>query len=426
MSPVPARPGALGQVDRRRLTALMGAGLLDSLCLSMAWTVVVLWVAEEHGLAAVGVCSAAMLVGVALSAPVAGRVAARLDGRRLLGTVTVVELGLRLTLAVLVLAQAPLPLLVVCVGVMNISAWTGYAAMRAEVTAVRPGPAALTWYGTGVAAVEAGGVALAAFLTVDPAARQGVLVALMVTNVLGLLPTLLVARASRVPRGAAAVEGRRGRLSYLPVAGGLLMLVGSAPTLLYVALSEEAHGRTAVAAAAVSFVVGSLVAGTVASSVLRRLGSSSTLYCLVAAGMVLGWVVAPVSVPLLCVAQLMSGVCMTLLEGLLDNAAASREPDRVTGALASVTAGRALGSAAGTAALPLLVAQTGLSSAAAVATCVLVAAGVAAAGWDRRRRRRGPAVPRPRTAPTGTSSTGGAERGGALVPTSGTGPSAGP
>ncbi len=113
--------------------------------------------------------------------------------------------------------------------------------------------------------------------------------------------------------------------------------------------------------------------------------------------MVAGWVVAPVSVPLLCVAQLMSGLCMTLLEGLLDSAAASREPDRVTGALASVTAGRALGSAAGTAVLPLLVVQTGLP--------------VAAAVGDRRprggRTRRGhAAAPRRPRHPSGTPTAG--------------------
>ena len=54
--------------------------------------------------------------------------------------------------------------LAACVVVMNITAWTGYAGMRAEVAAVAPGPAALTLYGTGVAAVEALGAASAALL----------------------------------------------------------------------------------------------------------------------------------------------------------------------------------------------------------------------------------------------------------------------
>ncbi len=224
--------------------------------------------AEEHGLAAVGVCSAAMLVGVALSAPVAGRVAARLDGRRLLGTVTVVELGLRVTLAAArPVAGARCCCWSLCVGVMNITAWTGYAAMRAEVAAVRPGPAALTWYGTGVAAVEAGGVALAAFLTVDPAARHGVLVGSSWSPTCSGSCPPCWSRAARASAGPLRCRrAARGVCPSCPLAGGLLMLVGSAPTLLYVALSEQAHGRTAVAAAAVSFVVGSLVAGTLASA----------------------------------------------------------------------------------------------------------------------------------------------------------------
>ena len=400
------RHGLLGRwsgpdADRRRLTALVSAGLVDSLCLSMAWTVLILWVADEHGLGAVGACSAAMLVGVALSAPIAGRVAARADGRRLLQTVTGVEMGLRATLAVLVLTGPPLPLLVLCISAMNVTAWTGYAAMRAEVAAVRPGPTALTWYGTAVAAVEAGGVAFVALLTVDPAAREGVLTVVMVVNVLGLAPTLMVARGSRVRRAGAAPADRRGRPSGLPAVGALLMLIGSAPTLLYVALSEQAHGRTSVAAAAVSFVVGSLLAGTVASAVQKREGSSTSRYCLVAAGMVAGWVVAPVSVPLLCAAQLMSGLCMTLLEGLLDSAAATRQPHRVTGALASVTAGRALGSAAGTAVLPLLVVGAGLPVIAAVATSVLMVCGLGAASWRRSGDPGTSTVPRPRTAASG-------------------------
>lgn len=387
--------------DRRRLAALASAGLVDSLCLSMAWTVLVLWVADEHGLAAVGLCSAAMLVGVALSAPVAGRVAARADGRLLLQTVTGVEMGLRAALALLVLSEAPLLLLVLCIGATNVTAWTGYAAMRAEVAAVRPGPAALTWYGTAVAAVEAGGVALAALFTVDPAVRDTVLTVVMVVNITGLVPTLLVARGSRVRRAAPAQADRRGRPSRLPALGALLMLLSSAPTLLYVALSEQAHGRTAVAAAALSFVAGSLLAGTAASALQKRPGSSLSRYCLVAAGMVAGWVVAPVSVPLLCAAQLMSGVCMTLLEGLLDSAAATRQPHRVTGALASVTSGRALGSVAGTAALPLVMVHTGLPVAAAVATAVLVVGGLCAASWRRHDDPGTAAVPRPRAGASG-------------------------
>ena len=371
--------------DARRLVAVVTAGLLDSLCLSVAWTVLVLRVAEQHGLAAAGLCSAAVLVGVALSSPVASRVAVRLDGCGLLRTAASVEMALRATLALLVLTGAPVLLLALCTAVMNVFAWTGYAGMRAEVAAVRPGAVALTWYGTAIAAVEAAGVAVAALLPSGAAVDDAVLSAVGAAYVLGLAPTLLVARGSRVLRAAPTPgPARRGRPSGLPVLGGVLMLLGSAPTLLYVALSEQAHGRTAVAGAAVAFVAGSLLAGPAASVLQRRPGPPGLRCTLAAAGMVVGWVVAPLSVPLLCAAQLLSGLCMTLLEGLLDSAAAAREPHRTTGALASVTAGRALGSAVGTAALPLVVLHAGLPVAAAAATAALLLLAVLTAVLRRR------------------------------------------
>jgi hypothetical protein len=389
--------------DRRRLGALVAAGLVDSLCLSVAWTLLILRVAEEQGLAAVGICSAATLVGVALSAPVAGRISVRLNGRRLLRATAGVEMALRATVAALVLWGAPVLPLALCIAAMNVSAWTGYAGMRAEVAAVRPGAAALTWYGMAIAAVEAVGVAVAVLLPTGPAVEDAVFSAVVSAYVLALVPTIVVAGGSRVRRaaGALAAGARRRAPSGPAVVGGLLMLVGSAPTLLYVALSEQAHGRASVAAAAVAFVAGSLLAGPAASALQRRPGSPGLRYVLAAAGMVGGWMVAPLSVTLLCAAQLLSGLCMTLLEGLLDSAAVARDPHRVTGALASVTAGRALGSAAGTAVLPLLVLQTGLPVAAGAATAVLLLLAVLTSAARRpvgvlhRTTRRIPAAARP-------------------------------
>jgi hypothetical protein len=295
---------------------------------------------------------------------------------------------------VLVLSGAPVLPLVLCIAAMNVTAWTGYAGMRAEVASVRPGAAALTWYGTAIATVEAAGVAVAALLPAGPEVEDTVLSAVAAAYVLALVPTVLVAGGSRVRRAtpvASTVSARRRAPSGLAVLGGLLMLLGSAPTLLYVALSEQSHGRASVAAAALAFVAGSLLAGLAAAALQRRPGPAGLRYVLAAAGMVAGWVLAPLSVPLLCAAQLLSGLCMTLLEGLLDSAAAAREPHRVTGALASVTAGRALGSAAGTAVLPLLVVHAGLSATAGAATvALLVLAALTAAA--RRPARAGQAV----------------------------------
>jgi hypothetical protein len=87
--------------------------------------------------------------------------------------------------------------------------------------------------------------------------------------------------------------------------------------------------------------------------------------------MVAGWVLAPVSIAWLCVAQVLSGLCMTTLEGLLDTTASRRRPDAVTAALARSTAARALGSSASTALLPLAVAAVGLSRSSAVIAGVL-------------------------------------------------------
>jgi len=54
-----------------RLRRLIGTALVDSFGLSLGWTVFSLYVVGRHGLAGLGLCNAAMPVGVALSAPVA-------------------------------------------------------------------------------------------------------------------------------------------------------------------------------------------------------------------------------------------------------------------------------------------------------------------------------------------------------------------
>src|SRR4051812_42298137 len=141
---------------RRRLLHLMAAGLVDSFCLSLTWTVVLLELTHQYGLVAAGVCSTAMLVGVALSAPAATWMSQRLDGRRLLRTAGGVEALLRVSVIAMLAGGAPVWMLAACVTSMNVVAWTGYAGMRAEGAAVSDGAKGITWYGTVVAAVEAG------------------------------------------------------------------------------------------------------------------------------------------------------------------------------------------------------------------------------------------------------------------------------
>jgi hypothetical protein len=401
-----------------RLGHLVAAGVVDSLCLSIGWTILVLEVLSRHGLGAAGVFTAASLVGVALSAPVASAAARRWDGRALLRRSVTTEAVLRLALVGLVQAGAPLWSLALGAAALNVCAWTGYAGMRAEVAAITHGPAALTWYCTLVAAVEAVGIALAAVLPVTTVAGSGGAHPWVATvYTLGLLPTYLVAGRSVVGRSAGHPRARtsvrlRSWATGPASAGAVFMLAGSGPTLLSVVLAERLHGRSAVAVAALAFTVGSLAAPVVA----RRLDAWSmdraVVWATCAVGMVAGWALAPAHVGFLVLAQVSSGVFMTTLEGLSDTAAARRRPGQVTGALAHASATRALGSAGATASFPVLVVQVGLPTGVgclvlgAVLVAPLLIAVSAARGPGRRprhrlaappaRRRPGPSSGRPR------------------------------
>ena len=153
-----------------RLRRLIATALVDSFGLSLGWTVFSLHVVRDHGLTGLGLCNAAMLVGVALSAPVATRLSTRLDGRALLRVTCATESVLRVATFALLLSGAPLLLVAVAVAAANVVAWTGYAGMRAEVAAADPRGAAMTWYMVAVAAIEAAGTATAALLPTGPAA----------------------------------------------------------------------------------------------------------------------------------------------------------------------------------------------------------------------------------------------------------------
>jgi hypothetical protein len=161
-----------------------------------------LHVVRGHGLAGLGLCNAAMLVGVAMSAPVAARLSARLDGRALLRSTAVTESALRVGTFALLLAGAPLGVVAVAVAASNVVAWTGYAGMRAEVAAADPRGAAMTWYMVAVAAIEAAVTATAALLPTGPGGlvSGGLLVAVIACYGGVLLPTWLVAAGARVPR----------------------------------------------------------------------------------------------------------------------------------------------------------------------------------------------------------------------------------
>ena len=385
-----------------RLRELMVAGLVDSFGLSLGWTLFTLLAVLVGGLADAATYNAAMLIGVVLSAPVTTWLANRWPGRLLVRTAAGVEAVLRVgTLVGLVLGW-PAPLVAVGVLAMYTVAWVGYAGMRAEVATVDGRDRAMTGYALSIAAVEAGGTGLAALLPFGTSGLPSgpVIAAVAIAYTSCLVPTFVSATRARVP-SARTIVAAGGRVPSVPTAvataprpvgagrlplrmfaaGGLVMLLGSGPTLLSVALATELHGRTAVAGAALAFSVGALVSPVAVDLVTRLRLSPPVAWPLWAVGMVIGWVLAPAHVAGLLVAQFLSGLSLTAFEGVMDARVAGRaEPGTVTTALAWSAATRALGSALAVRAIPMMAGAAAVGAAAGVAAGILVlAAGGAAA-----------------------------------------------
>ena len=383
-----------------RLRRLIATALVDSFGLSLGWTVFSLYVVGRHGLAGLGLCNAAMLIGVALSAPVAARLSTRLDGRALLRVTCATESVLRVATFALLLARAPLLLVAVAVAASNVVAWTGYAGMRAEVAAADPRGAAMTWYMVAVAAIEAAGTATAALLPSGPdeVVSGGLLVAVIAGYGASLLPTwlvaggALVARAAPLPRagGLRAVRRRKlstGPLTGLLASGGLVMLLGSGPTLLVVGLAAQLHGTRWVAGSALAFAAGSLLAPFAVARLERHAVPPSIAWPALGVGMAAGWTFAAWHPLALLAAQLLSGMCMSALEGDMDAriAASDAAPRGVTANLATAAALRAFGSAAAVALAPRVIAEAGIGwRGAALATgLATLALGRLARRWSR-------------------------------------------
>ena len=454
-----------------RLRRLIATALADSFGLSLGWTVFSLHVVRGHGLAGLGLCNAAMLVGVALSAPAAARLSALLDGRALLRATAATEAVLRVGTFGLLLAGAPLAAVAVAVAASNVVAWTGYAGMRAEVAAADPRGAAMTWYMVAVAAIEAAGTATAALLPTGPAGVVSgtLLVAVVACYGACLLPTWLVAAGARVGRaprplrrpgladplrwvrpgrvarvglfggrglrpGGGVARGLRpgggvsrgggsgrgllpggevgrgggsgGRLlsgggsegqGGLLVSGGLVMLLGSGPTLLAVGLAAQLHGTRWVAGSALAFALGSLLAPVSVARLERRALPPSVAWPALGVGMVAGWTFAAWNPAALLAAQFLSGTCMSALEGDMDArvAAAHASPRGVTASLASAAALRAFGSATAVALVPRVIADAGVAALSVALVTALTAAVVVTLAWHRnqwRLPRTGPAA----------------------------------
>jgi hypothetical protein len=397
-----------------RLRRLIATALVDSFGLSLGWTVFSLQVVRGHGLAGLGLCNAAMLCGVALSAPAAARLSARLDGRALLRLTAATEACLRVGTFALLLAGAPLVTVAVAVAASNVVAWTGYAGMRAEVAAADPRGAAMTWYLVAVAAIEAAGTATAALLPTGP---SGQLPGWLLAPVVGcygacLLPTWVIARGAVVTRtaGRERVVARGGEdiaraagrswaaglrevlrsprprsSSGLLASGGLVMLLGSGPTLLAVGLAAELHGTRWVAGSALAFALGSLLAPFSVARLERRALPTSVAWPALGVGMVVGWTFAPSHPAALLAAQLLSGMSMSALEGDMDARVAARDisPRGVTAGLASAAAIRAFGSAAAVALAPRMISTSGVGALSVALATALTAAVVVTLGLHR-------------------------------------------
>ena len=383
-----------------RLRRLIATALVDSVGLSLGWTVFSLHVVRGHGLTGLGLCNAAMLVGVAMSAPVAARLSTRLDGRALLRVTCATESVLRVATFALLLARAPLLLVAVAVAASNVVAWTGYAGMRAEVAAADPRGAAMTWYMVAVAAIEAAGTATAALLPTGPTGlvTGGLLVGVIACYGGVLVPTWLVAAGAQVPRAQPVVRpvarrpGRRRKLSTGPLtgllaSGGLVMLLGSGPTLLAVGLAAQLHGTRWVAGSALAFAAGSLLAPFAVARLERHAVPPSIAWPALGVGMAAGWTFAAWHPLALLAAQLLSGMCMSALEGDMDAriAASDAAPRGVTANLATAAALRAFGSAAAVALAPRVIAEAGIGwLGAALATgLATLALGRLARRWSR-------------------------------------------
>jgi hypothetical protein len=398
-----------------RLRRLIATALVDSFGLSLGWTVFSLHVVRGHGLAGLGLCNAAMLCGVALSAPAAARLSARLDGRALLRVTAVTEAALRVGTFVLLLAGTPLVVVAAAVAASNVVAWTGYAGMRAEVAAADPRGAAMTWYMVAVAAIEAAGTATAALLPRGPdgLVTGSLLFAVITCHGACLLPTWLVAGGARVGRVEAVGRAENGvgvgpvalpragvqaappagplagaltgPLAGLLASGGLVMLLGSGPTLLAVGLAAELHGTRWVAGSALAFAAGSLLAPLSVARLERRALPPAVAWPALGVGMVAGWAFAAWRPAALLAAQFLSGMCMSALEGDMDArvAAGNPSPQGVTASLATAAALRAFGSAAAVALAPRIISEAGISGLSVALVTLLLAAMVITLAWHR-------------------------------------------
>ncbi|HEY0533365.1 MAG TPA: hypothetical protein VGD29_17385 [Actinoplanes sp.] len=387
------RAGPGGRRRAGRLRELLLSGVTDSFGNSLGWTVVLLIGSARGGLGEASLYSAAMLIGTVLSAPVTGWLSRRLTGRWLLRGTATVEGVLRLAILGALVAGLPAWPVAVGIGLMNVAAWTGYAGMRAEVSAVDASPRSMTRYAVGIAGVEAAGTAVAALLPKGTAGYPTgwLLVAVFFAYAGSMLPTMITARRARISAlpGASrnqlpgpgipttevvrrAHAGARFPSLRLLIAGGGIMLTAAGPVLLAVPVTEELHGSRWVAGAAVAFCLGTLLS-TTAIGLIAKLKLPAVLrWTMWGLGMLVGWIFAPTYAPMVLAAQFLAGLSQTAFEGDMDARVAEEAPrTAVTRDLAYSASVRALGGAVAVRLLPMLVAAPAIGTVASGAGLAL-------------------------------------------------------
>jgi hypothetical protein len=379
--------GSARHVRPLRLGLLLASGIVDSTGLAFGWTVFLLVINDRGGLHEVSLLAAAILVGVALSAPFSGWLSARLSPCDLLRGLAVAEGSCRLALFGLLWLNPGPELMIPVIVLMNVLAWSAFAAMRSEVSRSSESSAggrSLTWYAAAIAGSEAL-AAGAASLLLSRTPPTPVMVAVAVIYVLSLTPQWWVgSHASPARPGPAAVVGP-GRLTVLLVPCGLgagVFLLAGGPALLATVLAFERYGSTGVVVSAVSFAICSLGSARVQSLVGRWRPSALAVFVL-GAVLVGGWSLSGRSLIGLAIAQGCAGLAQCALEGDLDHRIVSRLSDEMaTTGLAFASSSRALGGALAVTLLPVLLNHTSLAVVCSVAAVVLLLAAAGVGGYS--------------------------------------------
>ena len=374
------QPGRIGRGQ------ILGAGLIDSTGLALGWTVFLLVVTRERGLTQAALLTSATLIGMALSAPFSAWLAPRVSPRHLLQWLAVAEGAGRLSLFVLLWKDASTLAMGPVVVVVNVLAWTAYAAMRSEISRADGGTDAgrwLTLYSAGIAASEAIAAGGASLLIARPSAL--IMLVICAVYTMSLLPQWWA--GSRADPARHRESARLLRIAPLlaPCAVGAgVFLIAGGPALLATALAFELHGSFGVVVSTVAFTAGSLGSARLQSLVARS-SSMSAAVSLLGAAMAGCWAISDRGLIALALAQVCVGLTQCCIEGDLDARAVARVPPHAaTAALACAASCRALGGAAAVAVLPALITHTSLTAISLAAAGLLAAIGLVATALGRR------------------------------------------